>query len=142
VVAPGRTVAVVLPRSGCLRERSPSPSSWPSRLRGHPLGVSSPNVSVYVEIVRSALEELSDSDYQHRVWTGGGGNEMSSFEECVERLFGDSGLSVAGSVTSPFTDRRSMAIYGHSVILSAGSRRLEALTRSLAIPRWTQFGRC
>jgi hypothetical protein len=53
-------------------------------------------VSVYVEVVRSALEELADADYQRRVWTGrGGADEMSSFEECFERLFGDSGLGLA-----------------------------------------------
>lgn len=51
---------------------------------------------VLTEHVRSALAELSDLDYQSRVWTGhGGAAEMSSFAECVERLFGDSGLDLA-----------------------------------------------
>ena len=29
-------------------------------------------MSVYTEMVREALLELSDADYQRRVWTGGG----------------------------------------------------------------------
>ena len=52
--------------------------------------------AVYIDQVRASLEELSDAEYQSRVWTGrGGGNEMSSFVECVERLFSDSGLGDA-----------------------------------------------
>lgn len=47
-------------------------------------------------MVRLALEELSDESYQRRVWTGrGGDNEMSSFIECVSRLYDDSGLDLA-----------------------------------------------
>lgn len=46
--------------------------------------------------VRSGLGELADADYQARVWTGhGAANEMSSFVECVSRLFDDSGLDAA-----------------------------------------------
>jgi hypothetical protein len=52
-------------------------------------------VPVYVEIVRSALEELADAAYQQEAWTGRRPEEISSFEECVEQLFGDSGLSLA-----------------------------------------------
>lgn len=53
-------------------------------------------MSVYTETVRDALAELSDAEYQRRVWMGrGAANEMSSFDESVERLFGDSGLSIA-----------------------------------------------
>lgn len=53
-------------------------------------------MSVYTEMVNEALVELSDANYQRRVWTGGGAaNEMSSFDECVDRLFGDSGLDFA-----------------------------------------------
>lgn len=47
-------------------------------------------------MVRSALAELSDESYQRRVWTGRGGDaEMSSFAECVARLYDDSGLDLA-----------------------------------------------
>lgn len=52
--------------------------------------------AVLTDVVRSALHELSDVEYQSRVWTGrGGANEMSSFVECVSRLFDDSGLDLA-----------------------------------------------
>ena len=65
-------------------------------------------MSVYTETVREALTELSDAEYQRRVWTGqGAANEMSSFDESVERLFGDSGLSIAlerGSVYGSHVD--------------------------------------
>lgn len=51
---------------------------------------------VFVAHVRSALEELSDIEYQRRVWAGlGAPEEMSSFDECVEQLFSDSGLGDA-----------------------------------------------
>lgn len=42
-------------------------------------------------MIRSALEELADSEYQGRVWTGHeSGGEMSFFVESVSRLFDDS----------------------------------------------------
>jgi predicted lipoprotein len=51
---------------------------------------------VLVGHVRAALGELSDEQYQSRVWTGhAAGDAMSSFVECVERLFDDSGLDDA-----------------------------------------------
>jgi hypothetical protein len=38
-------------------------------------------VSVHIETARSALAELSDAEYQHRVWLGGGApGEVSSFD--------------------------------------------------------------
>ena len=53
-------------------------------------------MTVLTDAVRSALRELSDVEYQRRVWTGrDGDNEMSSFLECVSRLFDDSGLDLA-----------------------------------------------
>jgi hypothetical protein len=51
---------------------------------------------VLTDAVRSALAELSDLDYQSRVWTGRDPrDEMSSFVECVSRLYDDSGLEHA-----------------------------------------------
>jgi hypothetical protein len=41
-------------------------------------------------------------DYQSRIWTGrGGASEMSSFVECVERLYDDSGLELALDAHEP-----------------------------------------
>lgn len=58
--------------------------------------------SVLIEQVRAALDELSDLEYQSRVWTGrGAADEMSSFVECVERLFDDSGLELALEAGEP-----------------------------------------
>lgn len=52
--------------------------------------------AVLTDTVQSALHELADLDYQSRVWTGrAGGGEMSSFVECVSRLYDDSGLELA-----------------------------------------------
>jgi hypothetical protein len=51
---------------------------------------------VLIDHVRSGLDELSDLDYQSRVWTGREpAGEMSSFEESVATLFDDSGLGWA-----------------------------------------------
>lgn len=51
---------------------------------------------VLTRAVRSALGELSDFEYQARVWTGRDRRgEMSSFVECVSRLYDDSGLEDA-----------------------------------------------
>lgn len=53
-------------------------------------------MTVLVDIVVSALRELSDRDYQLRVWTGSDARgEMSSPEECIARLFDDSNLNIA-----------------------------------------------
>jgi hypothetical protein len=45
--------------------------------------------------VWSSLRELSDVDYQRRVWILAAGPEMSSFSEAVCELFDDSGLGRA-----------------------------------------------
>lgn len=52
-------------------------------------------MSVYTNVIVDALSELADTSYQERVWAGHSPTEMSSFDECVERLFGDSGLATA-----------------------------------------------
>lgn len=52
-------------------------------------------MSVYLHVIIDALSELADTSYQERVWAGQSASEMSSFDECVERLFDDSGLVVA-----------------------------------------------
>ena len=46
-------------------------------------------------IVVENLSELADHAYQERVWTGNGVPEVSSPQECAERLFSDSGLQDA-----------------------------------------------
>lgn len=52
-------------------------------------------MAVLKELVRSGLEELSDTAFQERVWLGSSASEMSSFEECVSKLYEDSGLDLA-----------------------------------------------
>ena len=39
--------------------------------------------------VLSAVKEISDEEYQTRVWLKGVGPEVSSFEEAINRLFDD-----------------------------------------------------
>lgn len=51
--------------------------------------------TVSAEIIESALRELSDANYQRRVWLGGGVSEMSSMTEATAALFDDSGLDQA-----------------------------------------------
>jgi hypothetical protein len=41
------------------------------------------------------LEELSDLEFQKRVWTGRSDGEMSTFEEAICATFDDSGLGIA-----------------------------------------------
>jgi hypothetical protein len=61
-----------------------------------------PFAPVLIDHVRAALHEMSDLEYQSRVWTGRGGrDEMSSFVECVERLYDDSGLELALDADEP-----------------------------------------
>lgn len=52
-------------------------------------------MSICLSTILDALTELADRSYQERVWAGLAAAEMSSFEECAERLFDDSGLSIA-----------------------------------------------
>ena len=44
------------------------------------------------ELVEDGLRELADEADQGRLWTASTGPEVSSFTECVCRLFDDSGL--------------------------------------------------
>ena len=50
---------------------------------------------VVTELIERALRELSDAEFQRRVWLGGGVSEMSSMSEAAEALFSDSGLGQA-----------------------------------------------
>ena len=52
-------------------------------------------MQVYEEMVRDALSELADEDFQREVWTSLTPSGQSSLEECWERLFDDSGLGEA-----------------------------------------------
>jgi hypothetical protein len=49
-------------------------------------------VRVIQELVEDGLRELADEAEQRRLWTASTGPEVSSFTECVCRLFDDSGL--------------------------------------------------
>ena len=52
-------------------------------------------MQVHQEMVRDALSDLADEDFQHRTWTSRTPSGQSSLEECWERLFDGSGLSTA-----------------------------------------------
>ena len=43
-------------------------------------------------MVESCLKELSDIDFQRRIWVRGEGPEVSSFEEAVCQLFDDTSI--------------------------------------------------
>ncbi len=64
---------------------------------------------LYLEIINDALQELSDIEYQRRVWIKGSESEMSSMDEAVAALFNDSCLDIAieknAVVFSPEIDR-------------------------------------
>jgi hypothetical protein len=47
------------------------------------------------ELVEDALRELADEDRQRTLWLSTGGPEVSSFVECLSRLWDDSGLATA-----------------------------------------------
>jgi len=47
------------------------------------------------DLVTSALTELADESRQRRLWLASEGPEVSSFAECVSRLWDDSGLAAA-----------------------------------------------
>ncbi len=49
-------------------------------------------MQVHEEMVRDALSDLADEDYQQRTWTSRTPSGQSSLEECWERLFDSSGL--------------------------------------------------
>lgn len=72
-------------------------------------------MNVYLNLVREGLAELSDLDFQSRVWTGETEGVFSTFVECIEQIYTDSGLErelEAGSVFDhPLDDRlRSLSI--------------------------------
>lgn len=52
-------------------------------------------MQVYGEMVRDALGELADAEYQRQLWSSLTPSGQSSLEECWERLFDDSGLGAA-----------------------------------------------
>ncbi len=60
------------------------------------------------DTVIDALRELADKGYQSSLWTASEGPEVSSFAECVCRLFDDSGLGdelESGDVYAPDIDQ-------------------------------------
>jgi hypothetical protein len=46
------------------------------------------------DLIRECLRELSDKNYQERVWTASSGPEISSLTEAVCQLFNDSALDL------------------------------------------------
>ena len=52
-------------------------------------------MQVHEEMVREALSELADEDFQQRTWTSRTPSGQSSLDECWERLFDSSGLGIA-----------------------------------------------
>jgi hypothetical protein len=55
--------------------------------------------------IMDALKELSNIDYQRRVWMGLGNREVSSIEEAGCRLFVDSGLGHALSMGTVYSEQ-------------------------------------
>ncbi len=49
-------------------------------------------MTIYVSNLIECLKELSDAEFQRRVWVEGSGPEVSSLEELVSQLFDDTGL--------------------------------------------------
>ncbi|RIK04923.1 MAG: hypothetical protein DCC49_13090 [Acidobacteria bacterium] len=66
------------------------------------------------ELVEGALRELADESRQRELWLSKGYPEVSSFTECVCRLFDDSALTDAldrsGTVYTPEIDDRLRAL--------------------------------
>lgn len=52
-------------------------------------------IDVIDHLVEDALRELADERRQRELWLSAGPPEVSSFTECVSRLWYDSGLSAA-----------------------------------------------
>lgn len=52
-------------------------------------------IYIYVNKLMSALRDLSDRDFQNRVWLHVEGPEISFFDEAVCQAFDDTGLSVS-----------------------------------------------
>ncbi|WP_152364964.1 hypothetical protein [Microlunatus speluncae] len=95
----------------------------------------------YTDLVMDALAELADPAYQERVWTGRSPGEMSSFVECLEFLFDDSGLAVAldrGAVFGPEIDAqlRTLAELARQI-----GRDTEPFERLAADPRFIECRR-
>ena len=72
------------------------------------------------ELIEDALRELADEERQRTLWLSTGPPEVSSFSECVSRLWDDSGLAAAmeqpGLVYDNKIDeelRRLDAVLGH-----------------------------
>lgn len=67
------------------------------------------------ELVEDALRELADESAQRELWLAADGPRVSSFTECISRLWDDSGLSEAldsesGPVYTPEVDDRLSAL--------------------------------
>jgi hypothetical protein len=50
-------------------------------------------IDIVDELIEDALRELADESRQRHLWLASNGDEISSFTECVERLWTDSGLA-------------------------------------------------
>lgn len=76
-----------------------------------------------IEHLLWGLEELSDREYQERVWAGKEDGEMSSFVEAYCRTFDDSGLGHALAFNAP-TDQLSPEAKEKAVRLDQLLRRI------------------
>lgn len=56
--------------------------------------------NIYHPGVIESLRQLSDLDYQQRLWTGAIHGKIGDFVECYNQLFGDSALDVALEATA------------------------------------------
>ena len=52
-------------------------------------------MTIHLSNVIECLRELSDIEFQRRVWVDGSGPDVSSFEELICQLFDDTGLDDA-----------------------------------------------
>lgn len=83
-------------------------------------------------VVSEALRELSDEDYQRRVWLAESGPEVGSLTEAIERLFDDSGLGDAleDSKTAYLPETVSALSELDSLLKQIDDRRSPAVTLS------------
>ena len=96
------------------------------------------------DLMESCLKELSDIEFQQRVWLKGDGAEISSFAEVVCQLFDDTGIGdelsekQTGYILSEELDSVLEEI---SKLLDSIDHRMDAL-KILNHPKWPKVCEC
>ena len=98
-----------------------------------------PQIEVDKSLVLECLKELSDIDYQQRVWIEGTPNEVSGFNDVVAALFDDSALGESlekNDVTFTIKADSMLRVFDKKIVSLPDSLSTKRL---IELPQWNEI---